>query len=188
MYLEAGTGQDAGFRLYEGSTAKWHIFNSAGAGGLHIYNSATLTAIFCQQSNSNVGIGTTTPGYKLQVGNAGDGTQARANAWNLLSDARLKKDFTVFTNPLEMIGRLKGYYFYWNTGTDNTRQVGFSAQEVQKVVPEIVSQGEDGYLSVEYSKMAPLFVEAIKALKAENDMLRTRLEKLEELLVTRAEK
>jgi hypothetical protein len=35
MYLEAGSGQDAGFRLYEGSTAKWHIFNSAGAGGLH---------------------------------------------------------------------------------------------------------------------------------------------------------
>jgi hypothetical protein len=188
MYLEANTGQDAGFRLYEGTTAKWHIFNSAGAGGLQIYNAASATAIFCQQSSSNVGIGTTSPAYKLQVGNFGDGTQARANAWNLLSDARLKRDFSRFTNPLEMIGKLNGYYFYWNTGTDKTRQVGFSAQEVQKTIPEIVSKGEDGYLSVEYSKMAPLLVEAIKALKAENDILRARLEKLEGMYNTHAEK
>jgi hypothetical protein len=59
---------------------------------------------------------------------------------------------------------------------------------VQKVVPEIVSKGDDGYLSVEYSKMAPLLVEAIKELKTENDMLKARLEKLETLVGAMAEK
>jgi len=162
IYLEGNTGQDAGIRLYEGSAPRWHIFNSYGYGGLIITNNAAQTAIFCQQSNSSVGIGTTTPFYKLQVGNAGDGTQARANAWNLLSDTRLKKDFTNLKNPLDIVKKINGYYFHWNTGIDKTRQVGFSAQEVQKVLPEVVSKGEDGYLSIEYGKMVPLLLEAIK--------------------------
>lgn len=188
IYLESAAGQDAGLRLYEGSTAKWHIFNSSGAGGLQIYNSGTVTAIFCKQDNSNVGIGTTTPAYKLQVGNAGDGTQARANAWNLLSDARLKKDFQVIKNPLGMVQKINGYYFHWNTGIDQSRQVGFSAQEVREILPELVSEGEDGYLSIEYGKMAPLLLEAIKELKAENDLLKERLEKVEHLLIEEAKR
>jgi len=140
------------------------------------------------ESGGDVGIGTMTPAYKLQVGAAGDGTQARANAWNLLSDAKLKKNFTGIKNPLEMIGKIKGYYYYWNTGIDKTRQVGFSAQEVQEVFPEVVSKGEDGYLSIEYGKMTPLLLEAIKELKAENDLLKDRLEKMEKLVGASAQK
>ena len=130
--------------------------------------------------NGNVGIGTATPAYKLQVGAAGDGTQARANAWNNLSDARLKKDFTGLMDPLDMLEQINGFYFYWNAGTDRTRQIGFSAQEVLEVLPEVVSKGEDGYLSIEYGKMAPLLLEAIKAQQKEIESLRARLEKMEE--------
>lgn len=173
MFLEAATGNDAGFRIYEGATAKWHIFNDVNAGGLRMYNTAATTAIFCKQDNSNVGIGTITPGYKLQVGNSGDGTQARANAWNTFSDARLKKDFTKINRPLEMVEKLTGYYYYWKEGVDQNRQVGFSAQEIRDVMPEVVSEGEDGLLSVEYGKISPLLLEAIKALKNENDRLKT---------------
>ena len=173
MFLEAATGNDAGFRIYEGTIAKWHIFNDVNAGGLRMYNTAAATAIFCKQDNSNVGIGTITPGYKLQVGNSGDGTQARANAWNTFSDARLKKDFTKINRPLEMVEKLTGYYYYWKEGVDQNRQVGFSAQEIRDVMPEVVSEGEDGLLSVEYGKISPLLLEAIKALKNENDRLKT---------------
>ena len=173
MFLESATGNDAGFRIYEGTTARWHIFNSVGANGLQIYNNGGSTAIFCKQDNSNVGIGTTTPAYKLQVGNSGDGTQARANAWNTFSDARLKKDFSGIDHPLEMVDKLNGYYYYWKDGTDQSRQVGFSAQEIRRIMPEVVSEGDDGLLSVEYGKMTPLLLEAIKALKTENDRLKT---------------
>jgi hypothetical protein len=175
IYLESGTGGDAGFRLYEGSAVRWHIYNNSTAGGLHIENNALATAVFIQQSSSNVGVGTTTPFYKLQVGNAGDGTQARANAWNILSDARLKKNFTKLINPLEMVRKLNGYYFYWNSGIDKSRQVGFSAQQVSKVIPEVVSKGDDGYLSLEYSKMVPLLVEAIKAQQNQIDELKKEI-------------
>ena len=77
-----------------------------------------------------------------------------------------------------MVDKINGYYFYWNTGIDKTRQVGFSAQEVLKVIPEVVSKGEDGYLSIDYGKMTPLLLEAIKELKAENDRLKAENEKM----------
>ena len=182
MYLESNSGQDAGFRLYEGSTDKWHIFNNSSLAGLQVYNTSGTTAIFAKQSNANVGIGTTNPAYKLQVGNAGDGTTARANAWNLLSDARFKRDFVLLENPLSIIENLNGYYFYWNIGIDTNRQIGFSAQEVQKVLPELVSTGEDGYLSMEYSKLSPVLVEAIKSLHMEIQALKSENEALKQAL------
>ena len=126
-----------------------------------------------------MGIGTSTPYYRLQVGNPGDGSKARANAWNLLSEARLKRDFTELTDPLGMLDKINGYYFHWNTETNHRREIGFSAQEVREVLPEVVSEGGDGYLSIEYGKMAPFIVEALKELKAENEKLKARIEKLE---------
>ncbi len=66
MYLESASGNDAGFRLYEGTTAKWHIFNNSALGGLQIYNTASQTVLFANQSG-NVGIGTTSPASRLDV-------------------------------------------------------------------------------------------------------------------------
>ena len=129
-----------------------------------------------------VGIGTTSPAYKLQVGNGGDGSEARANAWNLLSDARLKRDFTGLSDPLDMVEKINGYYFNWNTGLDNKRQVGFSAQEVIKVLPEVVSEGEDGYLSIEYGKMVPLLVESIKEQQKQIKNQQEQIDELKQLV------
>jgi trimeric autotransporter adhesin len=146
--------------------------------------------------NANVGIGTTSTGYKLQVGDAGDGSEARANAWNLLSDVRLKTNFEEIIDPLRMVSSLRGFYFNWNVGTDKSRQLGLSAQDVEKVLPEIVSKGNDGYLSVEYGKLTPVLVEAIKeqqkqissqqqqieSTKLENQQLKSELNELKTLV------
>jgi hypothetical protein len=67
IYLQANAAQDAGLRLYEGETVKWHIFNQASLGGFHIYNNAVQTALFLNQSNAFVGIGTITPQARLDV-------------------------------------------------------------------------------------------------------------------------
>ncbi|HOP59108.1 MAG TPA: tail fiber domain-containing protein [Bacteroidales bacterium] len=185
-------------RNYEGTQLKighgnqpsdeW-FFNVDGSADLSLSNENkgnTVTVLFIdfRIEGSRLGIGTNTPYYRLQVGNPGDGSQARANAWNLLSDARLKKDFTKLTDPLAMLDKINGYYFHWNTGINQKREVGFSAQEVNEVLPEVVSEGGDGYLSIEYGKMAPLIVEALKELKAENEKLKTRIEKLEVEILT----
>ena len=62
-------------------------------------------------------------------------------------------------------------------------QIGLIAQEVEELFPELVITDEDGIKSVDYSKMVPVLVEAIKELKSENDDLKARLERLEKLML-----
>ncbi|MDO8658858.1 MAG: site-specific integrase [Candidatus Levybacteria bacterium] len=113
----------------------------------------------------NVGIGTKNPGYKLQVGEAGDGTEARANAWNSLSDIRLKENIKALSGSLEKVLALSGVSFNWKkTGIAS---IGFIAQEVEKIAPELVSTGNDGYKSLDYSKITPLLTQAIKEQQAQ---------------------
>lgn len=90
------------------------------------------------------------------------------------SDIKLKKDLEVIPDALEKINTLNGYTF---TRIDTgERQSGVVAQEVQKVLPEVITtnKGEDGEetLGVAYGNMAGLFIEAIKELKKENDTLK----------------
>jgi hypothetical protein len=67
MYLESESGEDAGIRLYESGTVKWHIFNSSDNAGLDIRSSDFSKVLFAEQSTGNVGIGTTSPTEKLTV-------------------------------------------------------------------------------------------------------------------------
>ncbi|MFW5658439.1 MAG: tail fiber domain-containing protein [Bacteroidota bacterium] len=131
------------------------------------------------------GFGTVTPAYRLQVGNAGDGTAARANAWLTFSDRRWKRDITPLEQPLARLENISGYTYRWKAG-DTTRQLGLIAQEVQAEYPEAVSEDRDGYLSVDYSKLVPVLVEAvnvqqdsIEALQKDNARLATQHRQLE---------
>jgi len=109
------------------------------------------------------GVGTTTPGYTLQVGNSGDGSSAGANAWNTFSDRRWKSNMVVIDHPIEKLNMLNGYYYNWKEGEDPSVQVGVIAQEVEMALPEIVSTDSAGYKSVDYSKITALLIEVNKA-------------------------
>jgi len=102
---------------------------------------------------TNVGIGTDNPGYKLQVGEMGDGSEARANAWNTFSDKRWKGNFVKLENPLEKIQQISGYDYHWREGKDHTRQVGLIAQEVESILPDVVSTDAEGYKSGLWQKV-----------------------------------
>ncbi len=67
MFLESSNNEDTGFRLYEGTTVKWHLFNEAGAGGFSLRNNAYSSILFAKQGTGEVGIGTTSPQAKLDV-------------------------------------------------------------------------------------------------------------------------
>ncbi len=205
MYLESNTGQDAGFRLYEGATDKWHIFNNVGAGGLQIYNNAGQTAFFAKQSNSYVGIGTTTPNYTLEViGTAG---KTGGGSWSTSSDIRLKNVTGDYPKGLNEICALQPVVFTYKTGNSrhlpaDVPQIGFVAQDVQKVFPEAVAEGEDGFLDFNMHAVNVALVNAVRELKSENDRLRTqnellkakddqlsvRIERLEKLVGASAQK
>ena len=93
------------------------------------------------------------------------------------SDERLKDNVKPIENALEKLQKIRGVEFDWNDKQDvyEGHDTGVIAQEVQKVLPEVVTEREDGYLAVKYEKMIGLLVESIKDLKAEVDELKKQL-------------
>ena len=99
------------------------------------------------------------------------------------SDARLKTNLEPIANAVDKVNTLTGYTFNWNdqaVGKDTTvREAGIIAQDVDAVLPEVVTTRKDGYMAVKYEKIVPLLIEAIK----EQDDKIKRLEALVEKLL-----
>jgi hypothetical protein len=103
------------------------------------------------------------------------------------SDERLKTKIEPLSSALDTLLRLKGVSFDWKEPGEHgkrgqERQTGFIAQEVERVVPQWVDVDEKGFkrLSIPPAHIDALEVEAIRQLKAENDVLTARLKKLED--------
>jgi len=64
-------------------------------------------------------------------------------------------------------------------GFTKTRQIGLIAQEVELLFPELVSEGPDGFKSVDYSKLTPVLIEAVKEQQKQIDSQNKRIEELE---------
>jgi len=95
------------------------------------------------------------------------------------SDARLKRDFSPLVSPLEKVASLRGYHYYWSDKSrDQSLQTGFTAQDIEAIMPELVTTAEDGTKSVNYIGVIPYLAESIKELKKENEELRQMLKEL----------
>jgi hypothetical protein len=198
----AGTGS-TGLAIFRNSAGDDKVQirqNSNGSGAVYVYKTGggVQTVALLGEGNSyinggNLGIGTAAPAAALHViGNAvktvGGGT------WLTSSDLRLKNILGDYAKGLEEISSLQTVRYQYKK--DNPRQldsdeeqVGFIAQEVQKIFPEAVTEGPDGYLDFNMHAINVALVNAIKELKAENDRLKSenekvnnRLEKIEALL------
>ena len=119
-------------------------------------------------SIGNVGIGVVMPGQKLDVaGNISASGNITAAAYLYTSDARLKKEITPLSNSLENILDIQGVHFLWrNPHIENAKalQIGLIAQQVRKVFPEVVVEGLDGKLQVNYPVLIAPIIEAIRSL------------------------
>lgn len=78
------------------------------------------------------------------------------------SDIRLKENIKPIENSLEKINKLTGITY--NLIGDNKKQAGLIAQDVQKVLPEVIVENKDGMLSVDYSRIVALLINAINEL------------------------
>ena len=85
--------------------------------------------------------------------------------YNSSSDMMLKQDFTPIHNPLDIISQLTGFGFTWKDSKQ--KAYGLSAQEVEKVIPEIVKDRPDGTKGINYMNLTAFLIEAIKDLKQE---------------------
>ena len=96
-----------------------------------------------------------------------------ANLYNT-SDKRIKTNFLPISNPLEKISKLTGYTY---TRIDtNKNECGLIAQDVQKVLPEVVNENTDKLLSIAYGNMAGLWVEAFKEMQERINTLESKIE------------
>ena len=92
------------------------------------------------------------------------------------SDRRLKDNITPISNALEKVKQIGGYEFDWNDKQyiHEGHDVGVMAQEIEAVLPEIVTTRENGYKAVKYEKVVALLIEAIKEQQKQIDELMRR--------------
>jgi len=92
------------------------------------------------------------------------------------SDERLKDNITPIDDPLTKVISISGNTFDWNDKSNKSgNDVGLIAQEIEKVLPEAVITRDSGYLAVDYHKIVPLLVEAIKELSGKVEALEQKL-------------
>ena len=99
-------------------------------------------------------------------------------AYGSPSDERLKENIKPIESALDKVSKLQGVTFDWKESDsilDIKEDIGFIAQDVQKVVPELVRENEDGMLSMRHQGIAPILLEAIKELKAEIEDLKKKI-------------
>lgn len=154
--------------------------NSLVLGSINGINGAT--------ADTNVGIGTTTPADRLDVNGdirVGDtdtnGCLKNNNGGTIVgtcsSDVRFKRNLQPFGKVLNRVTRLQPYYFFWRAAEfpekrfGSEREAGLVAQQVEQVMPELVTTDKDGYKMVDYSKLPLITLQALTELKAQNDAL-----------------
>lgn len=96
-----------------------------------------------------------------------------------ISDLREKDNIVTIDDALNKVSQLRGVYHTWADNRDEgQRHTGVIAQEVNQVMPEVVSEGAEKY-GVNYGKLVGVLIEAIKELKTDKEALEARVEALE---------
>jgi hypothetical protein len=96
-----------------------------------------------------------------------------AGTFNTTSDISLKENICTFENAMDVVASLRGVRFTWKK--NGIKTVGLIAQEVEKVLPELIGTNADtGLKSVSYANMVAVLIEAVKELKAEIEELKKR--------------
>jgi len=165
----SNTGNNNVFIGYEAG------FNETGSNKLYIANSDTALPLIYGDFAAK----------QLKVNGTLEFTTAFAT-----SDRRWKKDIKPLDDSLAKVLRLNGKSYLWRRdefpekGFSDQRQIGLIAQEVEKIIPELVNTDKDGYKSISYNQIIPLLVEAVKelnstveTLKNENAELRAQVKK-----------
>jgi len=169
--------------------------NIGTTGGTHTITGTTVTLASTTTLNltSVNNINGRTSGCFMYLGSLGVGTSnnpgdgqiyATSNITAYYSDDRLKTRLGNIENALEKLETLTGFYYEANEtaqalGYEPIREVGVSAQDVQKILPEIVKPApiDAKYMTIHYEKLTPLVIEAVKELSAMVKELKAKIDK-----------
>lgn len=134
--------------------------------------------------DGNLGIGTSAPTDKLTVFNGTTTGTYTIGGWAHSSDLRFKTNIQNIENAMDKVNKLNGVYYYWKNNEIAGRQLGFVAQDVKKVIPEVVfgtegdlSKGE--ILSMVYQNLIPILVEALKEKDKQINEINQKIDNLQ---------
>jgi hypothetical protein len=187
----SSSGHLSELTFYAGLNYRGAIGSNNSLNYVYIYHGGNI--IF---KNGRIGIQTMNdPTFAVHLPNdASDGSgRGRANAWTTYSDGRVKSDRSDIDYGLNEIMMLKPLrYFQHNSsfenanliiGSQGAKDIGFIAQDIYKLIPEIVNVPEDentGLWGMNYEKLTPILVKAIQEQQAIIETMMKRIEMLEE--------
>ena len=128
--------------------------------------------------------------YINRFGNANFTGTVTATGFPIASDKRYKKNIQPLENTLSKVQKIVGVSYnlrkdeFPEKNFSDKPQIAFIAQDLEKIFPEMVFTDEKGYKSVDYARLTPVLVEALKELTLKNQTLETRLDKIEAMLST----
>ena len=150
-------------RTHTGANTNWGGIRVISGGTMQLradggsYDQLTL------RDGGNVGVGTSTPTYKLHVIG-----RLKTTGINETSDVRLKKNIEPITGALDHVLNMEGVTYNWKKGEfpemglNGGKQHGLIAQDLEKIIPELVLTDEEGWKSIEYTHLVPVLIEALK--------------------------
>jgi hypothetical protein len=180
-----------GTKLHVSSTGTSTRFESSGSysdiqfvstAGMNFVNFSSANQFLLYQGG---GAGTN---ITTKIDTSGNATfKGDVIAYGSPSDIRLKENIKPIKSALDKVSKLNGVTFDWKEKTEHLdkegnpidlqqwkHDIGFIAQDVQKVVPELVRENDNGMLSMRHQGIAPILLEAIKELKAEIEELKNK--------------
>jgi hypothetical protein len=158
-------------RAYDSSRYAQLESNSSG-GALNLTHTSSTRVLLrsyddCYFVNAGqVGFGTTSPTYPIHVTDQVSNTSIYAS-YDIVaySDEKVKEDIQVIPNALEKVSNIRGVTFKRKDADNENRMAGVIAQEIEKVLPEVVKEDKDGNKAVAYGNVVSLLIEAIKELE-----------------------
>lgn len=121
--------------------------------------------------------GTTSPAYPISVGSSASNISIYAiGDVTAFSDQSVKTDVQEIENAIDKVKEIRGVTFIRTDMESDQRRAGVIAQEVEKVLPEVVATNPDGTKAVSYGNLNALLIQAIKEQQEQIDLLRKEIE------------
>lgn len=161
-YGVSAIDSDTGARGYLG-TGSYGVY-SRGAGNVGLFSRDGDGSSWTRLNYNNYGVYTNSP--------------VRATAFLYSSDYRLKKNIETITNALDDVQKLEGVRFEWKDKNKVGKNFGMIAQDVEKILPELVSTDDNGMKAIQYGNIVAVLIEAIKEQQKQLDYLEEEIERL----------
>ncbi len=131
--------------------------------------------VVLKNGKTGIGVGQNSPSYMLEVGKAGDGSQAIANAWLVYSDERLKTNILPVELTESQILGVNSYHYNFRADDTKHTDFGFLAQEVEQQFPNLVYENSEGVKAIDYVKFVPILWQINKTQSTEIQALKNQL-------------